>query len=456
MAYPKTQSESVAFRENFDSVASVIDNGGTPSNGAVIDKSFTGTGNGEVITYANNPLFSNFFSKERSVEVEFTASSVGESIGLIMGKEGGNTGWTIFLSDDTGSAAKLNFFQYFTTTDGKWRTVSAVITYGTRYTLGVTYDSSSTANNPVITLDGVVVSITEVFTPAGTADDDTAQAFKVGNTLATGQSFDGSVYGVSLYFSAKTTEEFLDITEQDTFEEIDDSKFLLSLPLRTYYNDGANLVTDNIGSLGGQVTWGDGSSGATNPTQLSPKGVTTDGTAEYLWEDGTNLDITQLQITGDVTFGGLVRLNSAPALAFATILGQLVEGESLATNVLYQVYVNANRTLGYQHEYDSGTNQTNDFTTALSIGSWTSVYLVRDVSALTVDLYVNGEFAEQYVYTNQPAGGTSTQLVMGNNIGFAPDRFAPISIIQPRVGAFAATPTQIKELANRDLRMINN
>jgi len=79
-----------------------------------------------------------------------------------------------------------------------------------------------------------------------------------------------------------SAEEVLDLYEEDTFQEVDDSKFLLSLPLRSNYNDGSDQVTENIGSLGGTVQLGDGTTSTTFPTQLTPKGMSFDGTTDYL------------------------------------------------------------------------------------------------------------------------------------------------------------------------------
>jgi hypothetical protein len=438
MTYPKTQSESVAFRENFDSVASVIDNGGTPSNGAVIDKSFTGTGNGEVITYADKPLITNFFSEERSVEVEFTASSVGESIGVIVCKEGGNTGWSIFLSDDTGSAAKLNFFQYFTTTDGRWRTVSAVITYGTRYTLGVTYDSSSTANNPVITLDGVVVSITEVFTPAGTADDDTAQAFKVGNTLATGQSFDGSVYGVSLYSSAKTTEEFLDITEQDTFSEIDESKTLISLPLRANYISGGSQVTENKGNMGSTAILGDGTTASTFPTQLTPKGMLFDGSTDYI--DITDLIGTSLDNSTSCTVSVMIKALSHPGNA------ALISDASTFRLFHFQT---AGSTGVQAFVYGPDTSCLS--TVPIPLGVWHHVGFTYD--GANVKLYQDGVLTKTEAGTAPMDPISTSKLEVGR--GFSGGRHFDGTIAQPEIRDFACSATQMAELSRRAHKLIN-
>jgi len=454
MTYPKTQSESVAFRENFDSVASVVDNGGVITGTPTFDKGGVFDGVTDKITYGAAIAPVNLFKGGGAVAATITADSIGAgSAGYITSKEGAsNSGWFFYLSDDTGTTAKLNFFCYFTTLDARWRSNSAVITYGQKHDVAVSYNSSSTANDPTLYVDGVAVSITEITTPAGVADDDSTEPLKIGT------SFDGTIKNLSLYKGTKTAEEILDIYEQDTFEEIDDSKFLVSLPLRANYDDGANQVTENIGSLGGQVTVGDGATAGTFPTQLTPKGMTFDGTAEYLWSDGTYLDITSLQILGDVTFGGLVRLNSDPAVANAVIIGQLIEGETEATNCLYSLQTTTNNALHYLHEYGNGVNASINYAYELPLGSWVHAYIVRDISAQTADLYINGEFSESYDFSgaSNPTTGTSTEFWIGVNVGFAPDRFVPMSIIQPRVIASALTPTQIKELANRDLRMINN
>ena len=53
------------------------------------------------------------------------------------------------------------------------------------HSIGVTYNPSSTANDPIIYVDGVSVSVTEQSAPAGTAATDASSAMRIGNRANT-------------------------------------------------------------------------------------------------------------------------------------------------------------------------------------------------------------------------------------------------------------------------------
>ena len=76
-------------------------------------------------------------------------------------------GGSSYLSIMINSADKIQFLRGFTTTSGEWATTAGPITDGTWYYVTVTYDDASTANDPLIYLDGISQGITESGTPAG-------------------------------------------------------------------------------------------------------------------------------------------------------------------------------------------------------------------------------------------------------------------------------------------------
>jgi hypothetical protein len=450
--YPQIKSQDIIWQDKLDSTSSVIENGGTFGSAAVIVEDYLELdGSTAWVNYGDLPLFHTILN-EFSFSIWFRTTNTNIEYLLCKYLAGGNGSFYISKV----SATRLDVAIELAAGKAQVTVSHATISDGEWHHIMGTYDGTTLSKY----LDGVLVGSTGGLT--GPLIQTSSSNFFVGSiTTVSGFSFTGDLKKAKLFNKGLTAEEVLDEFQQDTFNEIDEKKFLLSLPLRSYYDAESDLVTDNEGSLGGSVTWGDGSSGATNPTQLGPKGITTDGTAEYLWDDGSYLTpLSSMQITGDVTFGALVRVNSVPASDGRTIMGVLLEGESLATNVLYQMYVNTDLGLGYHHEYgngdDTGTLK-DDFTTSLVIGVWAHIYMVRDISAQEVYLYKDGELLETFDYSAglDPAGGTTSEFWIGVNVGYDPDRFTPISVIRPRVGDFAATPTQIKELHRRDMKGIN-
>lgn len=100
-----------------------------------------------------------------------------------------------------GATANDNNVLSFTSdraTNGDWRTPDNSISDGQWYHVAVTYDSSSTANNPVLYINGVSQTVTEFLTPSG-AQISTAGTGYIGNRSATDRSWDGRIDDFRIY-----------------------------------------------------------------------------------------------------------------------------------------------------------------------------------------------------------------------------------------------------------------
>ena len=108
-----------------------------------------------------------------------------------------NDGWAIRLNKDNGG---LNFGQGFTSGRGWWRFAESSINHGTWQHIAVAYNASSTANDPVVYLDGNPISVTRVDTPSGTIRSDASINLRLGNhATGTSWSFDGSIDDARIY-----------------------------------------------------------------------------------------------------------------------------------------------------------------------------------------------------------------------------------------------------------------
>ena len=91
----------------------------------------------------------------------------------------------------------------FDTTSGQWSTADPGKTAWHHYC--VTYDNTSTSNNPIVYIDGVSVSVTTVTTPSGTA---TGQGqLIIGSNGPSGDVFDGAICEMGIWFGRILTLE---------------------------------------------------------------------------------------------------------------------------------------------------------------------------------------------------------------------------------------------------------
>ena len=137
-------------------------------------------------------------------------------------------------------------------TDGKWKTDDGTILTGQWYHLAVTYDSSSTANDPVLYIDGASVNVNEVQAPAGSKSSESDDLYIANNPSDT-RAFDGRIDDVRIYnctLSAAEIAKLANILRYREFTEAkagsDDTSITISTPAGTQENDLliAVVVTD--------------------------------------------------------------------------------------------------------------------------------------------------------------------------------------------------------------------
>ncbi len=118
-------------------------------------------------------------------------------------------GWAIRLNIDNGG---LNFGQGFSSGRGWWKLPNNVINLNIWQHIAVSYDASSTANYPLIYINGSPVAVTRVDTPSGTLRSDAAINLRLGaHATGTNQNFDGKIDDARIYDRMLTATEIADI-----------------------------------------------------------------------------------------------------------------------------------------------------------------------------------------------------------------------------------------------------
>jgi len=138
--------------------------------------------------------------------------------------------------------------------------------------------------------------------------------------------------------------------------------------------------------------------------------------------DGVNDYITAgnnsaLQITGNLTVAGWVKINAFPGSSFADIVQQTgTAGSELEVdNNLYSLALTTGGQVDAFHENGTGVNNTVNSLGAVSTGEWLHLVEVRDTAAKTYQFFVNGVGATPQSYANNPTGGTNSSTYIGGN-----------------------------------------
>ena len=166
------------------------------------------------------------------------------------------------------------------------------------------------------------------------AYDTNFDLIKVGSISGGSAVTDMDTDFIDIYQSQWTAEEASDAFDDDTYEEVDAQKAPLYLPMRAQFDDGSNQVTPNLGSIGGTVIVGDGSTSTTFPTVLTPKGFSFDGGDYLVAADNANLDFANAE-NFSFTFGIKDAVDTG---GIQSIVTKVVDGKSGAGIVDALVY----------------------------------------------------------------------------------------------------------------------
>jgi hypothetical protein len=436
--YPQIKSQDIIWQDKLDFTANVVENGGDIRGNVLIqEKMYVGDGAvTSTINYGDVPFLKHTYS-EMTVGIRFKTTSTDTQYLFAKYFSAANGLFNLIMLG--GNRVDSSFTNAATT---RANASSSSVSYddGLWHSLIGRYNGA----NVQIYFDGLPVDLTP---PALTGNlFDTSESLYIGsNSNSTTNSYTGELKDAFISKRAYTDEEILDWHQQDTFQEIDDSKALYSVPCRTNYNDGADQVTENIGSEGGIMYLGDGTTSTTFPTQLYPKGFSYDG-GDYL-ESEDSVSGMSGDFEGSMT--ALIKRSVTGSAMLVTSLG----ANSVDAGVSFGMAVDTVAG-SLSAEFNSRTHRTAG--DLISDDQWYHIAITKEAGTITAGtkLYINGEEVP-YAAT---ASGSPNLLAGPFNVGVwvvpGASEFTG-SILHPRLFDFELTPTQVKEIARRDMKGLN-
>ena len=117
----------------------------------------------------------------------------------------------ITIAGSPGSA-DVQFSQNFASGSNQWHTPVNSITYGSWAHIAVTYDASSTANAPVIYINGVLQTLTQTASSgSGSFASDSSSNLAIGNTNNSIRTYDGAIDDARVYNRILSSTEAADL-----------------------------------------------------------------------------------------------------------------------------------------------------------------------------------------------------------------------------------------------------
>ncbi len=163
----------------------------------------------DFVTITNNTAIDNIFDGGGTVEAWIYPRSDGEAGGRILNKRSaGVTGWALLITGESDGKANLQLLVEFgaTGTAGVW-TASGVLNINQWNHVAVSFDDDSAANDPTMTVNGTIVTVTETVTPVGSYLNESAIDLFIGGDGAGLVTFDGFIQEVRMWSDVRTQAE---------------------------------------------------------------------------------------------------------------------------------------------------------------------------------------------------------------------------------------------------------
>jgi len=137
------------------------------------------------------------------------------NLGRILDTSGtGGAGWVLFTHSESGGSVDIGFLRVWSSAIGDWQTDTTEVPLGQWVTLAVTYDGSSTTNDPVFYLNGETLTFTEENTPTGSLVSDAGNPVRLGDGLGDTRAYDGRLRILKLWDRVLTQDEIQDVHNQ--------------------------------------------------------------------------------------------------------------------------------------------------------------------------------------------------------------------------------------------------
>lgn len=183
----------------------VQDDSGTMSN-VTVDSSgnFNFNGTTSYVQWSANSAWEDLFDGGGTLAIIFRAETDGETseghIATTQESAGDTYGWALKTVNESGDNVDIQLTRDFDTAAGEW---SITTTLNEWHCLIITYDGSSSSNDPTMYLDGASASVTEDTAPSGNATTDSGTNFALGNVSSgTTRTFDGDINVCVMYDTA--------------------------------------------------------------------------------------------------------------------------------------------------------------------------------------------------------------------------------------------------------------
>ena len=370
MSIQNTSGDKCVFRERFVSPQTVAANGGTSTGTPTIRYGATPTANSNRIVYSKRRTLLNGATKA-TFKLKFkTGAAAVSAVKRIFYKLPASANDNQFHIQLT-SAGKLQIYVASSASDASnYAYWNSALTASTEYVAHIVYDGTAAAGSRIaFYVNGTNQTATIVGTiPAAMANGTqppTVFNYADGGTSAPDTDF--VMRELAVYKGVAFTQaEAADDCEQDTVSEIDASKALVSLPLKSwhYKENGTELLTDGDMETAGVAAWTAGNNAVLTKQTTSPYAGTQclriayDGTGtptarQTILTDGRRYKITGWG-RGDGTYKPTVYVGSGKIgwQGTAANTWQYFDVEFVAEAVGYQVRLASSASAAGYSEFD--------------------------------------------------------------------------------------------------------
>jgi len=358
-------------------------------------------GTDDVIRVSANPTINNLAVK--TIEAWVYPRTAGEnSLGRILQKNYVSSGGFCASID---SNNKLIFQQIFSGSGATWKTNNNTLPLNRWTHIAITYDRTSTSNDPVMYIDGIPQTVFETVAPSGTITNEGAHVdLFIGNDQPAGtdRTWDGVIDNIKIYNYARTTDQIhydmatgspiaywnFDEGTSTTAHNIQEKNSEYGLISWYKFDEGAdNTCPGGVNDVCDTMGKNDGVSNSTAWATAGKTGNTMDfvpGSSNWV-----NLgNDASLQISLPITITAWIKPDDMSVYRgiFAT---------DTTSGAYYGVWFQTTSGRSIQVNYGDGTGggpsnrQSKTGANTLSTGKWAHVAaVVRDASDM--DLYING------------------------------------------------------------------